>query len=137
MTQNAVVISADEVSALLETERTSACDSCGQHDACAVCKKKLRVTVPNEIGAKTGDRVTIESGSANILGSAAAVFVAPLVFAFIAYAVTAVYTSDPLIGIGIPIAVFTASFMAISLILNAAAKKNPDIKIISIDVKSD
>lgn len=62
------------------------CAACNARFACATAGEKYRdMTVPNQIGAKTGDRVEILLRPRLRLGSVLLVFLSPVVLAFAGY----------------------------------------------------
>lgn len=66
--------------------RQSACSGdCHQCGGCGSMKQTLRVTAENPIGAKCGEKVWVESGSADVLKGAALVYLLPLVLFLAAY----------------------------------------------------
>ena len=68
----------DEKTAKLRMERHSACASCGK---CATAseKKDIVVEVDNSIGAKVGDRVSVNMESINVLKAAGIAYIFPLI----------------------------------------------------------
>lgn len=68
----------DNKTAKLKMQRHSACASCGK---CATTseQKDVIVEVDNAIGAKVGDRVTVNMDSINVLKATAIVYMIPLV----------------------------------------------------------
>ncbi len=95
MRQIGVVVAVSGRGAAVEVQRMSACDACHhgqQKDAgghtCSECRMfptedKMTVDAVNEIGARVGDRVIIETATEQILGYAAAVFLLPLLLAVV------------------------------------------------------
>ncbi len=77
--------------AVIEARRRSACAEC-HNDSCGACElflgdDRISALAKNEIGAKVGDTVIAESGEWQIILSALAVFIFPLLFGFSGYAV--------------------------------------------------
>ncbi len=93
--QIGIVVAVTARGAAVEVQRMSACDAChrGQQKAagertCSECRMfptddKMTVEAVNEIGARVGDRVTIETATEQVLGYAAAVFLLPLLLAVV------------------------------------------------------
>ena len=87
----ATVIATDGRIATVETERTSACEGCHKNadgKSCSVCslvggERKFTARAYNEIGAKVGDRVMIESRTERVIWYAVLVFVLPLLVALL------------------------------------------------------
>lgn len=75
--------------ATVGVKRQTACDTCrancGGH-----CDKASTVetVVKNTLGAKVGDRVTLYSKTSTVMGFAVTVFLLPLIFAVLGYAVS-------------------------------------------------
>ena len=86
MTNNAVVtklLGAD--TAEVAVIRMTACGgNCGSCEACR-CDSEVRVIASNPHGAKQGQKVVIESRSADIFGAAAIVYILPIVLLFAGY----------------------------------------------------
>ena len=90
MTQNGVVKQLlTHGRARVEVERGTACGgSCGSCEAC-VYDSRLVIDAENDICARPGDRVVLESGTGGILGAALLVYMLPVVFLFAGYALGA------------------------------------------------
>ena len=74
----------------IEVQRQGACShDCGKCGGCGHPTERIRATAINRIGAETGDVVTIEGSSKQILGMAAVVYAIPLVLFFVLYGVCA------------------------------------------------
>lgn len=67
--------------------RRTACS--GNCDGCGGCSEggtpEVAVRAKNPIGARPGDRVIVESGSAGVLGAAVTVYLLPLLPVFVGY----------------------------------------------------
>lgn len=106
MKTNATVISVSGTRATVETARTSACEGCHKmaqgSRGCAVCtlvgggNQRFTATAENPVGAKVGDRVTVESATGRVLMYAALVFLLPLVFCFAGWLIASRITPEPL-----------------------------------------
>ncbi|NLO48387.1 MAG: SoxR reducing system RseC family protein [Clostridiales bacterium] len=87
MKQNAIVkkIIRDTL-AEVEVQRSSACgEQCASCSSGCGIKKTLTVTAINTAGAKPGDKVIIESGTAKVVLLALFVYILPLVIFLMAY----------------------------------------------------
>ncbi len=121
--------------------RKSACEGChanadGNCSACiSLGKKELVTKADNMLGAAVGDRVLVETESGRVLTYAAAVFLLPIILSIISYILggLAEYTFMPYVG---AVVGFLVTFLASSVILNRAASKRLDVKIIEILNKS-
>lgn len=66
--------------------RESACSGdCHKCSGCGAAKETLLLTVQNNIGARVGDTVRIESASGPVLVGAAVFYVVPMVLFFLGY----------------------------------------------------
>jgi len=80
MTQEAIVYSASGRSAVVEVSRKSACGGdCGSCKGCHHPEQVIRVTVRNDVEARAGDRVVIESSGRKVFRSAAVAYILPLI----------------------------------------------------------
>ncbi len=68
----------DKKTAKLKMQRHSACASCGKCTTTSE-KKDIVAEVDNSIGAKVGDRVSVNMESMNVLKAAAIVYILPLI----------------------------------------------------------
>ena len=90
MTQNGVVTKLlDGGRAEVSVERGTACG--GHCDGCETCiyASTLRIAAVNDVFAKPGDRVILESGTKSVIGAAALVYLLPVLLFFAGYAVGA------------------------------------------------
>ena len=88
MTQDAVVTKIlPEGMAEVAVARTTACGgNCGSCEAC-IFQSELKTVARNQIGARVGQKVVIESRNSTIFGAAFLVYVMPLILFVAAYAV--------------------------------------------------
>ena len=91
MTQDAIVIKTlpDRMAEVVVTRQTACGSNCGSCEAC-VFQNELKTVARNLIGARPGQRVLIESKSAQVYGAILLVYIVPIVLAvlgcFTAYA---------------------------------------------------
>ena len=87
MRQTAKVVALQDERAQVEVIRRSACGGeCGSCHGCdGLEDRPVAVWANNELAAKIGDWVTVESRSAVLLGTAFAVYLLPFLFLFIGY----------------------------------------------------
>ena len=77
-------------------ERQSACSGdCHQCGGCGAVKEKLFVRAKNQIGAKPGDRVIVESDTKSVMISILLVYLLPIVLFFAGYALGTVLNFMP------------------------------------------
>lgn len=140
MKTEAVVISTDGRFAVVETERTSACEGCHKSEdgkGCSVCSlmggdRKLSARAKNTVGAQAGDRVMIESQTGRMLYYAVLVFLLPVVISLLCYAGASLLTAQmawKLMGAAMG---FCLTFAGLFLYSRAVQKKRCDIEIIEI-----
>ena len=91
----------------VKVRRTSACASahnCGSCDHCSFLENAPEIVVEAEDphGSQVGDVVMVESSSANVLGAAALVYLAPFALFFLGYILgnTLGWNEGPAIGAG-------------------------------------
>ena len=141
MKTKAKVVSLDGEFALVETERTSACEGCHKAEegkGCSVCSlmgasdRKLQAKANNRVDAKIGDSVWIESATSRMMLYAAMVFLLPLVLAgaglLISFAVTE-NTAWQVLGAGIG---FVLSFVFVFVYSRMIGKARCDIDITGV-----
>lgn len=79
--------------------RESACSGdCHKCSGCGAAKEAILLEAKNNIGAKPGDLVTIESETGPVLKAAMVMYMLPMVFFFVGYAVGAVWDLGAWIG---------------------------------------
>lgn len=77
---------ADGGQAVISVRRKSACASdCGSCHGCAHPEETIEVTAYNAAQAAPGDRVTVESSSAQVLGLAGLLYILPVVLLVAGY----------------------------------------------------
>ena len=136
----ATVIATDGRIATVEVERTSACEGCHKNadgKGCSVCslvggERKFSARAYNEIGAKVGDRVMIESRTERVIWYAVLVFVLPLLVALLGYAVAAVFSVSDACRIVCALVGFVGSFMGLWFYSGHVQKRRCDIVIAEI-----
>jgi positive regulator of sigma E activity len=104
---------------------------------CFACKSIITTAAQNDIGAKTGDIVTVESPSARILGYAAAVFVMPLAAGIFCFYILSLFTKGGAALYIISALLFALLFALVCIYLNRQVKKNPGIKITAVIRRAD
>lgn len=90
MTQNGVVTKLlGNGRAEVAVERGTACG--GHCDGCETCiyASTLRIAAENDVYARPGDRVILESGTGGVIGAAMLVYLVPVLMFFVGYAVGA------------------------------------------------
>lgn len=139
MQTKATVISIDGPFATVEAERNSACDGChkAEEGGCSVCTlmgsdRKIATRAINEIGAKVGDRVVIESHDGRMLWYAALVFIVPILATLLSWGLTALFTKTLLWQIAGGAFGFVVSFLVIFLYSKKISKSRCDVEIVEI-----
>lgn len=93
MLTKATVLNTEGDIALVEVERSSACEGCHKNETgegCSVCtltggNRKFSAKALNKVGAHKGDKVEIASSSSRVLFYSALVFLLPVVVALAFY----------------------------------------------------
>lgn len=136
MEKSAIVIKADEKTATVRVERETACKHCSAA-FCPGCKKVITAEIPNSLGARKGDRVTLETPSEGILIYSAIIFVLPVIAALAAYGI-AVGTGDRLAQYAetIAAAVFAAAFAGGCIAAVFASKSRFAIRMTNIEARA-
>ncbi len=139
MQTKATVIALDGKFAIVETERTSACEGChkAEDGGCSVCslmgsQKKITAKALNRAGAQIGDRVAVESSTSRMLWYAVLVFLLPIVTALAGWGIAALITDVEywhLIGACIG---FIGTFIGIFFYSRFVKSKRCDVEIIEI-----
>lgn len=137
MKQTAKIIAVNGGEAMVEVRRTSACSECARRNNCFACKSIITTAAQNDIGAKNGDIVTVETPSARILGYAAAVFVMPLAAGIFCFYILSLFTKSGAALYIIPASLFALLFALVCIYLNRQVKKKPDIKITAVIRRAD
>ena len=123
MTQDAVVTKIlPEGMAEVAVARTTACGgNCGSCEAC-IFQSELKTVARNQIGARVGQKVVIESQNSTIFGAAFLVYVMPLVLFVAAYAVA--YLLGAREGLCVAISFIGLLLGAALMVLSQRLKKN-------------
>lgn len=131
MTQDAIVVKIlpDDMAEVVVARATACGGNCGSCESC-MFQTELRAEARNLIQAKPGQRVTISSKSSRIFGAAFLVYVMPLLFFLLGYALAAAAGA----GDGIRIAVSFASLLVSALILVLSQRLNKKKKPITFDI---
>ena len=144
MTAKCTVVSIkDSKTAVVCAERKSACAECHANGgkSCGACDiflgdDRFTSDVDNSIGANVGDTVMVESPSGYVIGTAALLFLLPLVVAALFYGIVFLITSE-YAPIG-AICGVVLSYSVIFAVEKATKKKTNKMKIVKIiNEKSD
>ena len=131
MKQIGTVVETEGNTAKVECDRKSACDMCENAEHCVEKCKTVYATALNDLNAKTGDSVEIETETSRVLISALIVFLLPVILAIGAYVV-----ADKFFGEGISVlitfAVLVGTVVLFSFLLNKRAKKRVASRIVRI-----
>ena len=141
MRQKATVIEvSDDGTALVRVLRSSMCEGCENRSnekpcACSLLlggAKEMTVTVRNDLSARAGDDVEIESESSAVLGYAAIVFLLPVVGALVFYMLADHLLAAPEAAWIAAFSGFILSFLPAFFLDRIHRKKKPRIRIISV-----
>lgn len=139
MRQKAVVLETKDTIARIKVLRSSMCEGCekrgsGGSCACGELMGANRVMIAeavNEIGAKPGEDVEIETESTVVLGYAALVFLMPIAAFFLGYALTDYSTQTAHLSWIVGIGCFLLSFVPIMFLEHRRRGKSPQIRIVA------
>ncbi len=145
MRQRARVISAsaDGARATVRVSRSSMCEGCERTDGCGKgcglsgivasdASKTATAEAVNDVGAKPGMLVEVESAPSRILGFAALVFVLPLLVCAGGYAAGARLFGSERAGILAALTGFVLTFVLIALADRLFLSKKPSVHIVAI-----
>lgn len=139
MQTKAIVTEVHDSYAIVETERTAACDGChkAEEGGCSVCSlmgtdRKMSARAINEIGASVGDTVLIESDSSRMLWYAALIFLFPLLLGILSWAIVASFNDSALAQSLGGFGGFLVCFFAVFLYSRSVKEKRCEIKITEI-----
>ncbi len=139
MKTKATVIQTDGRFAVVETERTSACDGChkAEEGGCSVCSlmgsnRKIETRAENSIGAAVGDTVYIESQTGRMLWYGALVFLMPLIATILGWVIVSLITSELLWQFLGGVFGFVGAFICIYIYARKVKNKRVDVIITEI-----
>ena len=123
----------------IEVSRETACEGCSQNKdgSCHACimlgdgNRSMRTRALDELGAKVGDRVEVETDSKTVIKYAAEVFLLPIVLGAAGYLIgeNFAWKLAPLICSLIG---FAAAFVYVKLVPAKRAENHCDVKIVKI-----
>ena len=140
MRTKAKVIALSEKGAVVETERTSACEGCHKNEdgkGCSVCSlmggdRKFSALAENTVGARVGDTVIIETETQRVLWYAVLVFLMPLIAAGLAFTVAYLCRMQVPMQALLSIVAFVACFIGLFVYSKTLQKKRFDVRITEI-----
>lgn len=150
MVQTAKVIGITDHLAEIEVSRKAMCDGCHKMQCSGKCAmsglmssgEKMTSFAVNKVGAKIGDTVEIETSDKEVLGTAALVFLLPLItgFAFYSLAVFLKFTMS--IAVAAAVVGFVSVFLFLNLLEKKIRQREPKLTVTRIlyddaDVQSD
>lgn len=120
--------------------RTSACEGCHKLSgggSCAVCSlvgggKPMTARAGNRLGARVGDRVTVERAAAGVLGDAALVFLLPLLLCFLGWLIASRLSPEPLWQAVGAAAGLVCCFVGLRIYSGRVRARRPDMEITAI-----
>lgn len=123
MTQEAVVtrVFPNNMAEVAVTRTTACGGNCGNCESC-IFQSQLKTMAKNGISASPGQRVLIESKSSNVFGAALLVYIMPLLFFLVGFALA--YSLGASEGICIAVSFAGLIFGAAILVLSQRLKKN-------------
>ncbi len=133
MTQDAVVLKIlpNSMAEVVVTRSTACGSNCGNCESC-IFQSELKAIANNRIGAKPGQRVVISSSSRTVFSAALLVYIMPLLFFLVGYAVSSSFGASE--GVCVLVSFF---FLAVSaVVLIVSQKKKGSAKQITYDIIS-
>lgn len=125
MTQEAVVtrVFPNNMAEVAVTRTTACGGNCGNCESC-IFQSELKAFAKNKISAQPGQKVIIESKSSKVFGAAMLVYVMPLIFFLVGFAVAYMLGASE----GICVAVSFAALVlgAAVMVISQRVKKNKD-----------
>ena len=123
MTQEAVVtrVFPNNMAEVAVTRTTACGGNCGNCESC-IFQSQLKTMAKNGISASPGQRVLIESKSSNVFGAALLVYIMPLLFFLVGFALA--YSLGASEGICIAVSFAGLIMGAAILVLSQRLKKN-------------
>ena len=137
MRQKAVVLETDGRIAKIKVFRSTMCEGCSKHTegktcACGELLGANRVMIAeatNDIGAKVGEAVEIETSTSVVLGYAALVFILPIAAFFILYSVAESVLGDSYLPWIVGGSGFLLAFIPVMIAERMRRGKNPQLRI--------
>lgn len=122
MTNEAVVTKLMEKhTAEIAVTRLTACGgNCGSCESC-VFDSEVRAIADNPLGARPGQRVIVESGSAEVYGAVVLVYIVPIVLFLAGYLIA--YALGASEGVSIAVSFLSLALSAVLLVLSQKKKK--------------
>ena len=133
MTQDAVVLKIlpNSMAEVVVTRSTACGSNCGNCESC-IFQSELKAIANNRIGAKPGQRVVISSSSRTVFSAALLVYIMPLLFFLVGFAVSSIFGASE--GVCVLVSFF---FLAVSaVVLIVSQKKKGSAKQITYDIIS-
>ena len=138
MKTTAKVVELQGNTAMVETERTSACEGCHKaENGCSVCSlmgsgRKLRSKAENRAGARVGDRVSVETATSRVLFYAALVFILPILLAVAGWFFAGIFSRE-FVWHGVGAAVgFVLTFVGLRIYSGVVGKRRTDAVITEV-----
>ncbi len=140
MLTKATVLNTEGDIALVEVERSSACEGCHKNETgegCSVCtltggNRKFSAKALNKVGAVKGDKVEITSSSSRVLFYSALVFLLPVVVALAFYFAAQRLFNAELYHYLALVGGFVLSFAFVWLYSKSVGAKRCDIEIVRV-----
>ena len=140
MRQRAIVTECVGVVARVKVIRSAMCEGCAQRQSGSVCacsvlvgtNKSMVADAVNEIGAKPGDMVEVETDTKIVLRYAVAVFLLPIVAAILLYALAEWLFADAAVSWIAAAAGFLIPFAALFALDRKMRRGDPQIRIVTV-----
>ena len=133
MTQDAIVVKIlpNSMAEVVVTRSTACGSNCGNCESC-IFQSELKTLARNSIGAKPGQKVVISSSSRRIFSAAALVYIMPLLFFLVGFAVSSLLGASE----GICVLVSFLSLILSAFVLIISQKNKTDAQQITFEIIS-
>ena len=140
MRTEAIVTETDHKTAIVKINRKSACDGCHKTtdgSGCSVCSllgadSEFTSRAKNDVGARVGDRVIVETASSRVLFYAILVFLLPLLVTLACWGISTLFTESTLYQFLFALVGFIGTFVGVWIYSERVRKNKQDIIIVSV-----
>ena len=133
MTQDAIVVRVlpNSMAEVVVTRSTACGSNCGSCESC-IFQSELKTLAKNHIDAKPGQKVVISSSSRKIYSAAILVYIMPLLFFLLGFAVSSLLGASE----GLSVLVSFLSLILSAVVLILTQRRKPHSRQITFDIIS-
>ena len=132
MRQTAAVVNVNGNKAVVQVRREEACSGCKLNKACFSCAKTVETEAYNNIGAKSGDIVEVETSSGKLLMYSAAAFIIPIILGITLYCLGLFLFASELAAYLCAAVGFVLPFFVLAMLSNRKGNNDLNINIVRI-----